>query len=655
MLKKFRSFALVLALAALAMEAPGDKVTLDNGQVLTGEIIQQGTQSITLRTMTNTLTLPRTRIRSIEESGPGQIAIMKAREAMLNNELALADQYLRDAETKGATGENLESLRTELREMKRDAELARYSALIDRARNSAAAGQDSEAIKQVRAILEGMEEDNPARDELTSILCDYHLARAAEHSDKVRIQDAVDELRKVIELNPNHVQAFMQLADIYKMNSTTHDKAEICYSRVLSLNPDSMQEEEMTRAYWELAEIYRQQSDWRGASTYYLETFERNPQYDLQLRDRLMNSLKAYARQLEGSQPSLAIKVIEKSLDVRRDSEMLMMMGRVYHRLGQYQDSNTVLNEVQELAPRMEDLHYYRALNFLELGELISARESLAQEIQQDPDNLEATLLLADLALQRDDYETAEDFFESARRIEPADLRSALGLGKIKRFRARLAKNEENEELSDTLLAEAKNYVLEVLAQDSEHLEGNLEMGRILIEEEKLRQARDYFTNVLEQVDKIRAEEDEPDPGLARLEADALIARGEVSLLTAGPGTANKDFRRALEVQPDYGQAYYNIGIAYRKKYASSKQLADLKTSEENLLKSRELAPENAQFALELGILYSQHLAQADPSNEDEYLSKAVTNWESYIDLGGANVVTVNSWIRDIQGNNRGA
>ncbi|MFN7016445.1 MAG: hypothetical protein ACK4P5_04650, partial [Fimbriimonadales bacterium] len=31
-----------------------------------------------------------------------------------------------------------------------------------------------------------------------------------------------------------------------------------------------------------------------------------------------------------------------------------------------------------------------------------------------------------------------------------------------------------------------------------------------------------------------------------------------------GPGTANADFRRALEVLPDYGAAYHSIGRAYR-------------------------------------------------------------------------------------------
>ena len=127
-----------------------------------------------------------------------------------------------------------------------------------------------------------------------------------------------------------------------------------------------------------------------------------------------------------------------------------------------------------------------------------------------------------------------------------------------------------------------------------------------------------------------------------------FVARGEISLLTAGPGTANKDFRRALEVLPDYGQAYYSIGLAYRRKFTASKQLQDLKTAEKNLLRSRELAPQNPQFALQLGILYSQDLAQTDTENQREYLRKAIENWEDYIKLGGANTGQVRRWIEEI-------
>lgn len=344
--------------------------------------------------------------------------------------------------------------------------------------------------------------------------------------------------------------------------------------------------------------------------------------------DRYHESAMRHIRAIEYRQPDAALKLIEECLAARRNSEMLETKGLILQRLDRIEEFDVAFEALLALEPRRRNLHYHLAQNRFRVGEILQGREMLTQEVTLHPRNYDALVQLGEYALQRDDYNEAQSFFLQARSVDPDLPRAALGLGRALRMQEKLP--------------EAREAVLAVLARLPEDREANLEMGRIYLAENELEQAKEFFSQVLNLIDKASFEEREE---LKQLRADALIARGEINLLTAGPGTANMDFNQALEVLPGYGQAYYSIGRAYRRKFTSSKNTNDLKEAETNLLRARELQPENPQFALELGILYGEELAQIDAEKEKEYIRKAVDNWRAYIDLGGANAAQVRSWI----------
>lgn len=628
------SRALVVTLLLSACTAvSADDVVLKNGEVLRGEIVGQTATEITLQTLTQTLRLPRARVKEVKQSAPGTLEMMRSRDALRKNQIDESKKYMEAAKAKGALPAELDALAAEIGKKQSELELARYSRLIDEARKAASVGEKSPALEEIRKILDGLPADSPSRRELIDILAAYHLACAADHRDKVSIQAALAELKQVIELDPERAAAYLQMGDIYKSSAVTNKDAVACYGKAVKFGSKTLPERDLTRAYWEVGEIFRQTSKHKEAAGAYRRVFERDPGFNIHLRDHLVDALRDYAREVETKDPDAALVAADEALKVRSDTSLLMMKGKVLNRLGKHAESNAVLDELLVANPRLPDVHYIKAQNFFGKGEILMGREELTKEIALSPNNFEALIQLGDLALQRDDYEAAAEFYLKAKDISPEDPRALLGLGKTYRL-----KNE---------LANARTYVSEVLTRLPDDREANLEMGRILVAEEKLEEAKKFFTSVLDLIDKAAPEEKRD---LKRLQADALIARGEINLLLAGAGTANKDFRGALDVVPDYGQAYYSIGIAYRKKFNSSKELGDLKTSEENLLKSRELAPENPQFALQLGILYSQDLAQADADNRPKYLEKAVKNWQDYIDLGGANTAQVKQWIQEIKG-----
>jgi tetratricopeptide (TPR) repeat protein len=496
-------------------------------------------------------------------------------------------------------------------------------------------------LQEIRTLLEGMPKDSPARPELIDIISSYHQARANDLRDKVRHQEAAAELAKVIELDPNRAEAYLSLGDLYRGSSAAWDRAVESYQKALVLGKDSLHAEDVTRAHWEIGEIRRQQKRWKDSAMAYREVWLRDKAFNLRLGERLVETIKEFAQEMRGSKPEAALAAVEEGIRVRAtEADLHVTRGELLASLNRPDEATKAFEEALRLNPRLRGVHYAIALNFEKNGETLVAREWLEKEITGNPGHYDSLLKLGQLALERDDFGAAELFFTRARNVDPDLPQAPLGLSRVYR------RQKEQQK--------ARDMANEVLVRFPEDRYAHLEMGKILLDESNLEQARQYFSSVLDLVDKARLDPEASDrlnkAELDRLAADALLARGAVGLLTAGPGTANADFRKALEVVPDYPEAYFAIGAAYRKKFASSKRLEDLKEAETNMLKARELTPKNAQYALELGILYSQELAQSDKDNEKAHRERAVEHWRDYIKLGGANVGQVEAWIREISG-----
>lgn len=628
--------ALVVAgsLTATAMVAMADQVILHNGTVIEGEIESRDEQYVQIRTLTNLVRLPMARVAEIRESAPGEIELLRAREALRQNRLEEARRMAELAREKGAE----EALATEILDRinarQTEIEFARYRELIEQARQSASRGQRSEALTELRALVDEYPEDSPLRAEMVDILCEYHLRVAGDLKDRVRDEEAIDQFQRVLALDPTRALAHVEVADIYRRrnSSAAWNQAIASYRRALDVGRETLDERSVTRVYWEMAELFRLQLNWGEATSHYRKVYERQADYNYQLADRFHQALSSYATELraQGNRAE-AIEILDEAIAVRTDVANLVAKGEVLARMGEHGKAIESFRAALDIAPRTRHINYQLAMSHFALGELGEGREALEREVELFPDNYEALCDLGEHSLDLGDFERAQEYFEAAREEERNRPRATLGLARTMREIERFAS--------------ARSYAREVLDLQEDHLQANLEMGRILLEDNEEREARPFFTRVLELIDEAPEEERE---SLRELRADALIARGEISLMTAGPGTANIDFRSALEVIPDYGQAYYSIGNAFRRKYNSTKRMTDLEEAETNMLKARELEPGNPRFALELGILYAEVMSKEVPDREQEFLNKARTQWTDYLELGGTNVNQVQRWIANL-------
>ncbi len=628
---RWKGGLLIAFLAFATSSAVAARITMKDGSVVECQILSETTNTITIKRLGNELTIRRDMIASIDEGSPGSTELIMANEALNKGDIAKAGSLIEAARQAGASEEDIAPIAEKVKQKRMEQELARFKKIIEQARNSTDAEEQTEAIGQLQDLLKSLSADNPAREEIVKIISNFHLNRATAFTDRVQYKQAVDELNQVIELDPERSMAYLQLADIYRQSSATWKQAIQNYGIALDKGVNQLTDMEKGRIYWELGEIYRQTNRWELATASFHQAYKFNPSVNLRIVDRITESASQFCRSLQGKDGEKLIIEADKVLAIRHTPELLELKGVAYAGLEKYQESTQTFNSLLELEPRRPGINYLIAKNYFAEGEILVGREQLLREIDVNPRNYDALVLLGEYALQRDDYEAAQDYFSRAYAIDGDKPAAALGLGKAYR--------------QQELLEEAKGVVQGVIERLPENREANLEMGQILIADDKLDEAKTFFTKVLGLID---AAPEEEQASLKELKADALIARGEISLIQAGPGTAQKDFAGALQVLPNYGQAFYAIGRAYRKKYASSKNLQDLKFAEEKLLKARELESENPRFALELGILYAEELAKEDTENEKEYLRNAVENWQAYIDLGGANKAQVRGWIRDL-------
>ena len=442
MLSPRKSLTLALMLSFCSV-LPAEKITLTSGDIVEGQIIEQNDRTVTVKTINQTLALPRSRVKSIEAGVPGSNFILQANDALKRNDYRAARDFINQAKEAGARPQDTDPITQLLDKRQAEIELAKYADLLKAARSAAARGEESEAIKQVEQLMKTLPEESPARAEIISILCDFHLKRVAEHRDKVRNELAIQELNTVISLDPKRATSFVELADIYSQASITWNDALKNYDMALALNDAKLSDQEKAHIFWQKGEILRQQSKMVDAAEAYQSAYKLNPSVSSRIVDAITDVSRRAAEPLLGSDNHKALEIVDKALAVRETADLLMLKGNLLRRLQRYDESNAAFQRVVEKNPRTRNLYYNMAQNYMSKGEILSARDMLMKETELFPTNYEAVCELGDYALQRDDYEGAEGYYFKGVEIDPDLPRASIGLGRAYRQKGELQKARE--------------------------------------------------------------------------------------------------------------------------------------------------------------------------------------------------------------------
>lgn len=623
--------AALLAAALMPLSASADRIITNTGE-LKGTIIRQDAQTVTVRLASGMeMTVAKGRIQQIIPSGPGEAELEMATDAERRGNLEEALQFVEKARAAGAPVEEVERRAGEILSKKRELELLRHQDALGRARAARDRGDLATATAEYRQLLDSLAADSEVRPVVIDELVTVHLAAAQKFRDVVDDAAAIRELQAVLALDPNRGAAYIELARLYEKSSRTREDAVRSYVQGLGLAAGKLDPKEEARHRLALGNLHRDARRSREAFEEYLAALRLSPQADPKLEERMRTEALAAASAVIDGDAETALDVVSRATAASRDADLMDMKARAEVNLGRLTEARQTWTDLLALEPRYRRINYNLAQLAMRDGDPAAARELLEREISLFPDNYEALCQLGDLAMLRDDPAAAEEYFRKANEEDPDPARSYIGIA-----RALIEKDKLNE---------ARSNLQRVLDRWPDNLEATIQTGRILRIEDKYEEAERYFTKVVTIVG-----EGPKDPETSRMKADALIARGEIRLLTVGPSTANIDFNSALQAVPNYAFAYFNIGNAYREKFSLSKAKDDLLEARKNLERARELEPKNPMYALALGIFFHQGLSVADSGNKQAHLRAAVTNYRDYITLGGAKAQEVGQWIEECGG-----
>lgn len=285
-----------------------------------------------------------------------------------------------------------------------------------------------------------------------------------------------------------------------------------------------------------------------------------------------------------------------------KDPRIHIILAYVYIAQEKAKEASEAFGMAIKLDPTDKDVYLVKAQVDSIRGEKAEALTGVKKALELDPRYADAHLLLGKL-LENDTRQTDKAIaeYQTALSIDPQLYKAHEALGELFSDKKDLKSAEEHYKQS--------------IAFDPQHIAGRTHLGRILVEQGRLVEARALWEGRTSDEDNMRptffamltraenlkrateAAAQHPDDPVALVDLGLAVMEGDSWVLNDRHERALVHFRKALALKPDYARAQYGIVKAFIElaSYADYKTVsAENKKIDVEMAKLRKLDPKLA-------------------------------------------------------------
>lgn len=221
-----------------------------------------------------------------------------------------------------------------------------------------------------------------------------------------------------------------------------------------------------------------------------------------------------------------ALLLLDKEIvTLKNELKDLSLRYKLYYYISKHKKSLFDINNVLKLDKYIAEAYYYKGLNFFKLGDTAKAISQFQTSVEQDPDYVNAYVLLGHIYDLKGDS-ISELYYNNALMVDSTSTTVLYNKGKY---------YQDNQKLD-----EAKSCYLAVLRFDSKYINAYYNLGFVSLLQKNYLDGANYFSEVIYL---------KPDY------ATAYFSRGLCFKSLGEFKKANFDFRKTLELDPDFKEA----------------------------------------------------------------------------------------------------
>lgn len=295
--------------------------------------------------------------------------------------------------------------------------------------------------------------------------------------------------------------------------------------------------------------------------------------------------------------------------------------GAVYMAQWKMKSASEAFAKAIFLNPKEKSLHVNKSRADRHRNEREEAVAAAREAIKLDAAYAEAYVALADaLSIGAKDYSEIIEAYRTAIKLKPTLFNAYKDLGMF----LSVSKDKKG----------AEEVYRNVMDLDPNKMIGRFELGRLLVEQGRLKEAREVwdgrksdkdntfpnFITLLERAEKKKKAEDalakKPNDPEALLQMGLMVMDGESWVVDGRQEKAIVYFRKALEKKPDFAQAQYAICKAYVQMAETFK--SKNKETDEEIAKLRKMDAKLADEITQYRKTYSGGLRTGPPPPKDQ-------------------------------------